>query len=327
MLKDKITINGLELNNRLVLPPMMTLKADPAGNVTSDMLEYYSQRASGGLIGLIVTEHCFVCPQGRAGNNQMSMSEGVDLDALRRLTDAIHACGSKVIAQINHAGSSANPEITGMPAVAPSAVVNPRRRTDVIPEELSADEIAAIEDFFADAAERVKASGFDGVEIHAAHTYLFNQFYSPLSNKRTDLYGCASVENRIRIILETIEKVRCRVGNEFLIAVRLGGCDYAPGGSTIEDAVEACIAFERAGADLLDISGGMCGYVVPGRDYPGYFSDMTSAIKKSVNIPVILTGGIEHASQAEKLLEDGAADLIGVGRALYKDADWARKEL
>ena len=111
-----------------------------------------------------------------------------------------------------------------------------------------------------------------------------------------------------------------------MVAVRLGGCDYQTGGSTEEDCVQACILLEKAGADLLDLSGGMNGYIIAGRDEPGYFATMTEKVKQQVTVPVILTGGVTEVSQASKLLEDGKADLIGVGRAIFKDAQWAEKQ-
>ena len=178
-----------------------------------------------------------------------------------------------------------------------------------------------IEAQFASAAVRAIEAGYDGVEIHCAHAYLLNQFYSPMINKRTDKYG-GSLENRLRFLVETVGAVRQAVGVDVPIAVRLGGADYLPGGSKEEDAVEAAILLEKAGVDFLDISGGMCFFLRPGHLEPGYFSSMTEKIKAKVSIPVLLTGGIKKVEDAERLLTEGKADMIGVGRALMKDARW-----
>ena len=234
----------------------------------------------------------------------------------RRLTDAIHEGGCKAFVQLNHAGSNGIDE-----SVSASNVNIPTKKLSKRPRELASDEILAIEAQFANAAGRAIEAGYDGVEIHCAHAYLLNQFYSPMINKRTDQYG-GSLENRLRFLMETINAVRQAVGVDIPIAVRLGGADYLPGGSKEEDAVEAAILLEKAGIDLLDISGGMCFFLRPGHLEPGYFSSMTEKIKAKVSIPVLLTGGIKKVEDAERLLTEGKADMIGVGRALMKDAGW-----
>ena len=147
---------------------------------------------------------------------------------------------------------------------------------------------------------------------------------STVTNKRTDEYG-GILENRLRFTVETVTAVRQAVGGDVPVAVRLGGADYLPGGSREEDAVQAAILLETAGVDLLDISGGMCFFMRPGHIEPGFFSSMTEKIKAEVSVPVLLTGGIKKVEDAERLLEEGKADLIGVGRALLKDAYWRGK--
>ena len=130
------------------------------------------------------------------------------------------------------------------------------------------------------------------------------------------------MEDRLRFHKEVLEKVRAAVGPDYPIAVRLGGCDYQESGSTEADAVEAAKLLCAYGADLIDVSGGMNGYIIAGHDYPGYFKDMSKAIKEAVDVTVMTTGGVTTTEQAEELLSYGAADLIGVGRAIYKDAAW-----
>ena len=181
-----------------------------------------------------------------------------------------------------------------------------------------------VEELFAEAAVRAKKAGYDGVEIHAAHSYLLNQFLSPLTNKRTDEYG-GELKGRMRMLLETIGRVREAVGDDFIIAVRLGACDYMEGGNTEEDAVEAAVACEAAGADLLDVTGGMCRYIRQGHTEPGYFGSMSAAIKATVSIPVSVAGGVRTLEDAEALLEAGVSDLIGAGRVMYRDAQWGKR--
>ena len=237
---------------------------------------------------------------------------------------AIHEAGSAVIAQLNHAGSGAEPETPGVNLSA-SAVASPRKPESGVPREMTRAEILLTEADFVRAALRAVRAGCDGVEIHSAHSYLLNQFYSPLTNRRTDEYGPQTMENRLRFHLETVDAVRKAVGPDVPIALRLGGADYLPGGSTEEDAVEACRMLEAAGVDLIDLSGGMCGYVRPEHAEPGYFSSMSEKVKAAVDVPVLVTGGVKTIADAEALLQEGKADLIGVGRALYRDARWLER--
>ena len=330
MLKDSLSIKNVLFRNRLVMPPMATAKASDNGDVTDALCEHYERRVAGGYIGAVITEHTYYCMQGKASAGQVSIESDDKIEGLKRLVDVIHSGGAKAIAQLNHAGSAGSSMVTGMPVVAPSAVLNPGVKPGTTPEmpaELSKKEISAIQDKFVEGAVRAKTAGYDGVEIHSAHGYLLNQFYSPLTNKRTDEYGPQSIENRIRFQVELYRKVRSALGEDYLIFIRFGGCDYMEGGSSIDDAVEACRIFEKEGIDVIDLSGGMCRYIRSGNTSPGFFSDMSKAVKGAVSVPVILTGGITSAEQAEALLEEGAADFIGVGRAIMKDPEWAKKNM
>jgi NADH:flavin oxidoreductases, Old Yellow Enzyme family len=314
----------LKLHNRLVMPPMATAKAESDGKVSQEILSYYKEKTEGGYIALTIIEHSFIKPEGKASRNQLSVSENSTIEGLRKLADVIHQNGSKAIMQLNHAGSAAKEEVIGTTTVGPSAVANIRQGD--MPRELTSKEIDDVTQAFYDAARRTKEAGFDGVEIHSAHGYLLNQFFSPLTNKRSDEYG-GSVHNRIRIHIKVIEAVRKAVGKDFPILLRLGASDYIEGGTTIEDSKIAAQEFEKAGIDILDISGGFCGYNVPGSTEQGYFAPLTEAIKKVVSIPVILTGGITEVKAAEQLIANNKADLIGVGRTIFKDSKWPQRAI
>lgn len=327
LLKEPVKIKNLEIANRLVLPPMHTGKC-PDGKVPPELCEYYVRRAANGAVGLIITEFSYVSRQGRATPVQLSLASDSDIEGHKTLVNAIHTSGSKVFSQINHAGAAAQAEVTGCEAVAPSAVRSPRAKESVpLPRELTVEEIHQIEDDYVAAAVRSKAAGYDGVEIHGAHGYLYNQFFSPLMNHRHDEYGSDTIESRVRIFIETIQKIRSVVGEAYPIAVRLGGCDYMDGGSTISDCANAARLLVEAGCDYMDISGGMCGTMNPYDKAPGYFWESSKAVKDMVDVPVLLTGGVTTAEQAEELLKANKADMIGVGRALFRDADWAKKAM
>ena len=305
--------NGkINLKNRLIMPPMATAKSYLDGRINQGILDYYDEKSKGGYISLIIIEHSYISEDGKASENQISIAEDRVIDDLRKLSEIIHKNGSKTVMQINHAGSRALKECNN----------NHNHRGP----SADKDEIEEIVNNFKKAAIRVKEAGFDGVEIHSAHNYLLNQFLSPMTNKRNDEYG-GNIQGRIKIHLEVIKAVKEAVGEEFPVLLRLGATDDNAEGLTLEDAVQAAVSFEKAGVDMIDISGGMCGYMPHNSHERGYFSAQSGEIKRALKIPVILTGGITDPDSAEKLLANGKADFIGVGRAILKDSLWAKKAI
>lgn len=323
-IKDQMKIGNLEVNGRIIMPPMGTYKCDAEGFVTDEVIGYYRERAKNPHVGLIITEHTYIDQKGKAKAKQMSIAEDNKIPGLKRLVDTIHEQGTKVFAQLNFAGSASPSDVTGSKPLAPSPVIlptTPAMGDDVPPKEMTKEEIKDVVRKFVDAARRAKEAGYDGVEIHSAHAYLLNQFYSPLTNKRTDEYG-GNLENRLRIHREVIRMVRKEVGNDYPISVRLGGYDDMEGGNTLEDAVAAAKLIAVEGIELLSLTGGMCRYVRKGHNEPGYFGDMAVAIRKEVDVPVLLTGGIKTLEDAQQLVEDDITDFVGVGRPLLAKADW-----
>jgi NADPH2 dehydrogenase len=319
-----LKVRSMNLANRLVMPPMATAKAETDGKVTQALLDYYEEKSRGGHISLIIIEHSYIAPEGKAKENQLSVSDDTAIPGLKKLADVIHRNGSKAALQINHVGSAALKEVTGTTPLAPSVIANPRRGD--MPREITPKEIGDLVNAFKAAGRRAREAGFDSVEIHSAHGYLLNQFLSPLTNKRSDEYG-GDISNRIRMHLQVIQAVRSAVGPDFPIQVRLGASDYMEGGTTIEDSMIAASAFEKAGADIIHVSGGFVGYTPPGLTGQGFFAPLSGAIKSAVSIPVILTGGITEIEAAEKFLAEKKADLIGVGRAILQDSTWAKRAI
>lgn len=305
MLNTPLKIKNITLSNRIVMPPMARELSDE-GKVSDALIEYYARRAEG--TGLIIVEHEYVSLEGIASPKQLSMADDSVIDGFRKLTDAIHSKGSFAIAQLNHAGFES---------------ISPNRFNL---NKMTLDEIDYVKESFVKAAVRTKKAGFDGVEIHAAHGYFLSQFYSPYTNKRTDDYG-GNLENRIRLHNEIIADVREAVGEDYIIAIRFGAYDYLEGGSKLEDIPIAVRSFVESGVDLIDISGGLCRYVNPNSKKPGYFKELSKIAKDSCDVPVILTGGVKKAKDAESLLNEGFCDLIGIGRALLMDGEWSKKAL
>ena len=329
-LKEAIKVGNQEIKNRLVMAPIALGKSN-AGKVSQELLDYYDERTESGCVGLVVIEHSFVRADGRASENQLSVADDSDIEGLSKLAETIHKNGSKAVMQISHAGAAAKKGVVLAETISPSGIANPNKALGVgelqDTHEMSQSEIDEIIDAFAQAAVRVKKAGFDGVELHSAHGYLLNQFYSPLTNKRTDSYNGTSIDGRIKLHLQIINAVREKVGSDYLLGMRLGGCDYMDGGSTIDDAVEAASKLTAAGLDFMDMSGGMCFFMRAGHNEAGYFGDLSKAVKDTVSVPVIVAGGVKSAEDAEQLLCENVADMIAVGRPISQNAAWAREEM
>lgn len=317
-LTTSFSFKGIQIKNRIVMPPMGTEKATPEGEVTKELIEHYVDRAKN-KVGMIIVEHSYVDLLGQASKRQLGIHMNDLVNGLSRLANTIKKQGVPIGIQINHCGAKSDvikQPLSASPVPVPDSDLHPRR--------LNSSQIREVHNSFARAAERARRAGFDFVEIHGAHGFLLNQFYSPLTNKRTDEYG-GDREARLKFILEVIEAVRGAVGDDYPVAYRLGANDMMEGGLTLEDGAYAAQRIEETGVDLLDLSGGHIGYLEKGEE--GFFVYMAEKIKPLVNIPVLVTGGIRNLEYAEKIVENGITDLIGVGRPLYQDATWARKAL
>ena len=319
-----LTLAGLTLRNRIVMPPMWSGQSKPDGSVTDKIIEYHRRRAAAGC-GLVIIEHAFVHPWGRHTPTQIGVHDDAMLDGLARLAKAVKAEGAAACMQIAHAGSRSSSSLTGHPPVAPSAVRHPYEPDGEVPEALTADGIGEVVSAFGRAAVRAATAGFDAVEFHAAHGFLLSQFLSPLTNTRTDGYGGA-VAARYRMHLEVLAEMRRRLEGRIPVFVRLGAHDETPGGLELEDAIATSEALEAAGVSLIDVSGGLCGSRPAGKA-SGYFISYAEAIKARVAVPVIVTGGITEPADADRLVREGRADLVGIGRAMLNDAEWAAKAI
>ncbi len=315
-LLDPLQIKGLTFKNRIVMPPMQTGLATKKGRITSNLIDHYVRRSKA--LGLAIIEHSYVSLEGRLSEKQLGIYDDRLILGLEKLSSSIHATGTPVVIQINHAGRSAKMEIIHQKPVAPSATENAR--------ELQTREIEDLAETYSVAAERAMKAGFDGVEIHGAHGFLLNQFYSPLSNQRKDKYG-GPLRNRIRFPLEVIEMVREKVKGKLLL-YRIGSDDLDPKGTKIEDSCKFASKLQASGVDIIDVSGGLCGSrPTQLQNTPGYFIPQAESIRKAVNIPVIGVGGITEPEYANRILQEGRVDLIAVGRQLLKDPDWGSEAI
>lgn len=323
-LLSALSFAGLTLRNRIVMPPMWSGQANPDGAVNDRIIDYHRRRAAAGC-GLVIVEHAFVHARGRHTATQIGVHDDAMIPMLRQLAAAVKAEGAAACMQLAHAGSRSSSDLLGQPPLAPSAVVHPYEAKGDVPEALTREQMAEVVRAFGDAAVRADAAGFDAVEIHAAHGFLLSQFLSPLTNRREDEYG-GSIENRCRLHLEVVAEVRRRLGDRRPVFVRLGAHDETPGGVETADGVAAAERLAAAGVSLIDVSGGLQGSRGAGKG-DAYFLPYAQAIKRAVAVPVLVTGGIGEPRLADRIVREEWADLIGVGRAMLNDEEWARKAI
>jgi len=321
------------------------------GAITDLNIAHYEARARGG-VGLLILETSAVAwPIGATSLHQPALSDDRFIPGLSRLADAVHHHGSKMVVQICHHGKTAGVDAMQDREQLVPSVPLPNDESDmsaITMDELmkmagltggkrakqraaSTDDIAWVVGQFADASERVKKAGIDGVEIHAAHGYLISTFLSPHYNVRDDEYG-GSVENRARLLVEVITAIRTRCGSDFGIIVRLDGREYVDGGITPELCAEYAVIAETAGADAIHVSAsgpnsmgiGFTNGPLPWQ--PDQYVGLAAVVKMAVSIPVIAVGRI-FPDAAETHIKDGDCDFVSMGRQLLADPDLAAKLL
>lgn len=328
MLFERTEINGMTLENRFVRSATWKGLAFEDGAVTTKLVEAMVRLAQG-RVGLIVTGHAYVSPEGQAGPWQLGVYQDELVPGLQRMTAAVHDAGGRIVLQLAHAGTFASAKLTRTTPWAVSAFEGlartPRR-------EMTVEDIQNLKASFAEAARRGQEAGFDGVQIHAAHGYLLSQFLSPAFNRREDAYG-GDAERRSRAPLEVVRAVREMVGPDYPVLIKMNGRDDADGGLELEEAVQAAQKLEAAGLDALELSGGLLtgGHRSPSRpgiktqEQEAYFREEARAFKAAINIPLILVGGLRSFDVAEGLVQSGVADYISMSRPLIREPDLIRR--
>lgn len=304
-------LKGLELKNRIVMPPMCMYSSDEEGMVKDFHEVHYVSRALGG-VGLIIVEATGVIPNGRITSNDLGIWNDEHILGLKSLVDKAKVYGSKMAIQLAHAGRkcTSNDEYI----VAPSKI---RFSEDYrIPRELTKDEIKEIVLAFREAARRADEAGFDSIEVHGAHGYLIHEFLSPITNKRTDEYG-GSLENRTRFLKEILSSIKEIWPEEKPILLRVSADDYSEDGINKEEMVRI-INEVKENIDMVHVStGGLISAKF--NIFPGYQVKHSETIRKECNIPTIAVGLIEEYDQIEEILNNDRADLVALGRAILRD--------
>ncbi len=313
------TIGSLQLPNRLIRSATAEYMSDLEGRPQEPMYDLYRELARGG-VGLIITGHCYVHEGGRCHLHMTGVHRDDLLPDLEALASAAHDEAGLVVMQINHGGRQCAEDAIPGDLVAPSPV--PAARGKERPKELSEDEIWKIIAAFGDAAGRAKAAGFDGVQIHAAHGYLINQFNSPAANWREDRWGKTSAD-RMRFLEEVAAAIRDRVGDDYPVLIKLGMEDYARDGLTLKDTREIVRHLGEWGIDGLEVSGGI-GRTSVVKDvlHPedeAYFLHAARAARQATDLPISLVGGLRSIEVMEAILEEGTANFISMSRPLIRE--------
>lgn len=319
-----ISIGKLELKNRAIMPAMVVGMCTPDGLVTDELVAYHVARAAGG-VGLNCTEGAFVDSRAKVSPGQLGCHSDDTVPGLQRLAEAIHQAGGKVAVQLLHSGRQSNPMFSGGPLVAPSAIAC--SVVQVMPHELSVEEIGQLVERFAAGARRCQEAGIDAVEVHGAHGYLVNQFLSPHTNHRDDEYG-GDAQRRARFPLEVVDAVRAAVGPDYPVIYRISANEYLPDGLTTADTGEFCGQLVEHGIDAIHISGGTyesaVGAAATETAPLGVFVNDAIAIRQAIDaaVPVIVANRIKTPAQAEELLASGQVDMVATGRPLICDPDF-----
>ncbi|HET9091466.1 MAG TPA: mycofactocin system FadH/OYE family oxidoreductase 2 [Acidimicrobiales bacterium] len=326
LLFSPLRVGPVVLPNRIVFSAHLTNYAED-GLPSEQHAAYYAARAEGGA-GLVITEEHSTHPTDWPYEKLIHGYRPEVVAGYRRITEAVHRHGTPIFAQINHNGGQSSGMYTRRAVWAPSPVADPLFRE--VPHAVDEEEIAEIIEGYATVAAHCRKGGFDGVELQCSHSSIVRGFLSPVTNLRTDRYG-GSLEGRARLLLELLPAVRRAVGPDMAVGVRLCGDELVEGGTTIEDAVAVARMVERTGCvDYVNTSIGVATaslYMIEASMHvpPGYASFVSSAIRESVDLPVVVVGRVKDPLQAERALSEGHADLIGVVRGQIADPDFARK--
>ena len=329
---SSIVVGGVEVPNRIVMPPMTTRLADHEGHVTDALVAYYRARALGG-VGLVTVEMGSPERAGRHRFRELGVYEDRFLPGLEHLTTVLHDAGARVSVQLGHGGSRARNAVSDETPIAPSSIPTPVYELEtetVVPLEMSEARIEQTTQAFAEAARRAQMAGFDLVELHGAHGYLISQFLSSAENVRTDGYG-GSLENRARFGLDVLRRIKEEVP-DLPVVFRLGVEDFFPGGLAFEEGLEVARWVAGAGADALSVTAGhyrslpSAERMIPPMGYrEGTFVDFAARVREEVDVPVVGVGRMGNPAVAKNAVESGKADMIALGRTLIADPEWPNR--
>ena len=311
-----ITLKGLKLKNKIVMAPMCQYSVEAKDGSPNDWhYVHYVTRAVGGT-GLIIVEMTDVDPDGRITDFDLGLWSDMQIPAYERIVNEVHKYDSKIGIQIAHAGRKATDAI--QPVGSSNIPVDVGWK---IPRALTTVEVKEMVEKYKEAAKRAVTAGFDTIELHGAHGYLIHHFHSPAINNRTDEFG----KDLSKFGVEVIQAVRSVMPKEMPLLFRISAVEYMDNGYGLEHSLEIAKKYKDAGVDVFHVSSG--GEATPGKikpaNTPGYQVPFARAYKEALNVPVIAVGILEDPNLAEKVIEEGDAELVAIGRGMLKDPYWA----
>jgi 2,4-dienoyl-CoA reductase-like NADH-dependent reductase (Old Yellow Enzyme family) len=321
---EPAVLNGLTLANRFVRSATWEGLAGPEGYATEGLTRLLMDLARG-KVGLIITSHACVTPEGQAAPLQLGIYTDGHVHSLKKMVDKVHDAGGKIALQVSHGGRYAL-KFPDVVRIGPSTIES---KGEVQCREMTEREIHSMVSHFADAARRGKAAGFDAIQIHAAHGYLVSEFLSPYFNKRADSYGGA-VRNRARFLLDTLRAMRREVGDRFPLLVKLNSQEFLEGGYTVEDMLAVASLLEEASVDAIEMSGGNHVAGIFGEFFPArkakpkmeerpYYLDEARRYKAKIRVPLMLVGGIRTLEWARRIVSEGYAEYVSLCRPLIRE--------
>lgn len=310
---DATVIGGMPVRNHFVRSATYEGKAAEDGSPTPAIDAIYRALAEGG-VGTIITSYAYITSYEQSRKDQLGIYKDELIDAYRPLVDAVHERGAKIVMQIVHCSSlrQAHPETALI--LGPSAIPFPD--SGLVPKEMTREDIRNVAALFAQAAGRVKAAGFDGVQMHGGHGYLLAQFTSPLYNHRTDEYG-GNAHNRYRFVREVYQAIRTEVGDDYPVWIKMNSSDEQEGGLTVEEFLEGAKELAKMGIDCIEVSG-ECWSAHPPEDR-AYYADAAMRLSRLVDVPIILTGGLRTMDDIRPIAENSRVELFGFARPLMKN--------
>ena len=290
---DSVKLGKLSLANRIVRSATYEGMAKDTGEITPQLLKIYSDLAAN-KIGLIITSGAYIMSEGKGMPGMLGIHDDSLINGYRQLTDQVHLCGGKIIMQLIFCGTQGFIDVPNV--YSPSAV--PEKLTRRTGKAMRMEDIGLLREAFVDAAARAKKAGFDGIEIHSSAGFLLSQFLTPYYNRRNDAYG-GGVENRARLLFEICDAIREKVGEEFVVLVKINCADFIEEGFSFEDSVYVCSQLVSKNVDAIEITGGIAAVreitsvrkdiLSPGQE--SYFAEHAAKIAAEVSVPVILDGG------------------------------------